>query len=83
MAREVISPERYVEELNKRLPGCLGYREGLRVFLVPEGANGNTATGYDWTFRDSLDAIAAVSAAAALVDKEFAVNPHISETDHR
>ncbi|WP_334052149.1 hypothetical protein [Burkholderia cepacia] len=78
MAREVISPERYVDELNKRLPGCLGFREGLRVFLVPEGSDGKTATGYDWTFRDSLDAIAAVSAAAAMVDAEFQVDPHIS-----
>ncbi|WP_157380707.1 hypothetical protein [Burkholderia ubonensis] len=82
MARKVISPERYIEELNRRLPGCLGYREGLRVFLVPEGADSKTATGYDWTFRDSLDAAAAVSAAAALVDNEFAVNPNISPADH-
>lgn len=82
MTRAVISPDRYVEEINKRLPTCLGYQDGLRVFLVPEGADGRTAAGYDWTFRDSLDAIGAVAAAAALVDRDFTVDPHISGIGH-
>lgn len=78
MEKPVISPEEYIEQVNKRLPNCFGYREGLRVFLVPEGADGRMATGYDWTFRDSLDVIGAVAAAAALVDEEFVVDPHIA-----
>ncbi|VWB16628.1 hypothetical protein BLA14095_00487 [Burkholderia lata] len=82
MAREIVPPERYVEEINKRLPDCHGYQNGLRVFLVPEGADGKTASGYDWTFRRDLGAIGSVSDAVALVDKEFIVDPHISGIGH-
>ncbi|AUT62864.1 hypothetical protein [Paraburkholderia terrae] len=78
MEKPVISPEEYVDKVNERLPNCVGYREGLRIFLVPEGADGKTAMGYDWTFKDSLDVIGAVSAAAMLVDQEFVVDPHIT-----
>jgi hypothetical protein len=78
MAKQVISPEEFINKVNDRLPGCIGYKDGLRVFLVPEGASGKDASGYNWTFRDDLDAIGAVAMAANLVEKEFDVDPNIS-----
>jgi hypothetical protein len=48
MARPVISPEAFIAEVNKRLPGHHAYKPGMRVFLVPKGATSATAAGYDF-----------------------------------
>lgn len=81
MAKQVLSPEEFVAEINKRLPSHHGYKEGLHVFLVPLGASGATATGYDWEPSDR-DTIAAVAAAGDHVASQYDVDPFISRAAH-
>jgi hypothetical protein len=75
MARQVIPVDRFVAEINRRLPGKPGYRDGLEVFLTPLGAKAATAVGYDWTFKDGAAAVAAVRLAADEVALKFEVYP--------
>jgi hypothetical protein len=75
MSMHAISVERFVAEVNRRLPGKPGYREGLQVFLTPRGATASTAVGYDWTFRDDPTTGAAVKMATDEVGQTFEVYP--------
>lgn len=77
MAKPVISPEEFIAEVNKRLPDHAAYSNGLHVFLVPRGATGAAATGYDWEPKD-LDSTTAVAAVADHIDSEYDVDPFIS-----
>ncbi|MDN4573717.1 hypothetical protein DBB29_09025 [Pandoraea cepalis] len=78
MAKSVLSPEQFIDEVNRRLPGMYGYKPGMRAFLVPEGATGATATGYDFTPSDDLGTVGAGKAASDSVLREYDVNPYIS-----
>jgi hypothetical protein len=75
MARRVIPVDRFVAEINRRLPGKPGYRDGLQVFLTPLGATVATAVGYDWNFKDGPDTAAAVRLAVDEVALAFEVYP--------
>lgn len=75
MTTTVISPEQFIVEINKLLPKQQGYRDGLEVFLVPLGANGQTATGYDFTHKDDLGCVGAVAAAKHELDKTYVSIP--------
>jgi len=77
MAKPVISPEEFTAEVNKRLPAHDAYQDGLHVFLVPKGANGRQASGYDWEPKSAATA-GVVAAVAQLVESEFEVNPYIT-----
>jgi hypothetical protein len=81
MAKQVISPEEFIAEVNKRLPGHPSYRRNMRAFLVPRGADGKMATGYDWE-PDGLATTGVVATIAAQVEVEFDVKPHISRAPH-
>lgn len=81
MANPVISPEEFIAEVNKRLPNHHAYKPGMRVFLVPIGADGKRAAGYDWEPKD-LDTIGAVAAVADHVRSDFVVDPDISRVPH-
>ncbi|EON13109.1 hypothetical protein [Pandoraea sp. SD6-2] len=77
MAKPVLSPEQFINEVNRRLPNMFGYKPGMKAFLVPDGADGAHATGYDCE-PDDLATIGAVKAASDAVLREFDVNPYIS-----
>jgi hypothetical protein len=53
------SPDRFVEEMNRRLPSMVGYQEGMLVYLTRPGAP--ELGGWYWTPADA--------ATAAVVDK--------------
>jgi hypothetical protein len=75
MSMHAISVERFIGEVNRRLAGKPGYRDGLEVYLTPRGATASTAVGYDWTFRDDPAASAAVKMATDEVGRQFEVYP--------
>jgi len=81
MAKRVISPEEFIAEVNNRLPSHGGYAPGMHAFLVPRGADGKTASGYDWE-PDGLATTGVVATIAAQVEAEFDVNPYISRAPH-
>lgn len=81
MAKPVISPEEFIAEVNKRLSSHPAFAPGMRAFLVPPGANGKTASGYDWE-PDGLATTGVVAATAQQVEAEFDVNPYISRAPH-
>jgi hypothetical protein len=81
MAQQVISPEEFIAEVNRRLPSHPAYTRGMHAFLVPLGADGKTATGYDWD-PDGLATTGVVATVAAQVEKEFEINPYISRAPH-
>lgn len=77
MAKPVIAPEQFIKLVNDRLPSMNGYKLGMRAFLVPEGATGLTATGYDFVPND-VGTVGTVKAACDSVLSDYDVNPHIS-----
>jgi len=77
MVKPVIAPEQFIKLVNDRLPNMLGYKPGMHVFLVPVGATGATATGYDLE-PDEVGTVGAVKAACDSVLSEYDVNPYIS-----
>ncbi|HEX7907319.1 MAG TPA: hypothetical protein VF534_04405 [Paraburkholderia sp.] len=82
MATQVISPEEFIAEVNRRLLNHFAYETGMRVFLVPIGASGKTAHGYDWEPKDDTATIGVVAEVTNQVDSEFDVDPHISRPAH-
>lgn len=81
MAKPVLSPEEFIAEVNRRLPNHPAYTQNMHAFLVPPGADGKTASGYDWE-PDGLATTGVVAAIAAQVEAEFDVNPQISRAPH-
>ncbi|WP_174934821.1 hypothetical protein [Burkholderia lata] len=82
MAKPVISPEEFIEEVNRRLPEHHKYAQGMRVFLVPRGAIGRTADGYDFE-PDNLATTGVVQEVADRVRSEFEVDPSIARPPRR
>jgi hypothetical protein len=76
MAKPVISPEEFIAEMNKRIKGHGAYEDGMRVFLVPEGANGKTASGYGFEGPGPIQMV--VGAAHAHVESLYVTDPYIS-----
>ncbi|AOZ08161.1 hypothetical protein [Cupriavidus malaysiensis] len=74
MAKQKLSVEEFIAEMNSRLPSHYGYKPGLHIFLMPIGANAAEATGYDWAPKD-LDTTAAVSAVHEHVASLYDVAP--------
>ncbi|WP_175920340.1 hypothetical protein [Burkholderia pyrrocinia] len=81
MAKPVISPEEFIAEVNKRLPKHAEFKSGMRVFLVPNGADGKSASGYGFEPRDRVTT-GVVAAVADQVASEFVVDPTISRDAH-
>lgn len=54
MAKQVISPEHFIAEVNKRLPNHPAYKSNWCVFLHPEGSKGTTAGGYGIEPREDI-----------------------------
>ncbi|MGF6444372.1 hypothetical protein [Paraburkholderia youngii] len=77
MSKPVISREQFIDEVNKRLPSHHKYRVGMRVFLAPEGASGESATGYDRYPNDAVTS-GVVAAVVNLVREDFVVEPSIT-----
>ncbi|AOB29691.1 hypothetical protein AKI39_01855 [Bordetella sp. H567] len=75
MSKHAIPADRFVTEVNRRLKNMPGYREGLAVFLTPEGASATRATGYGWTFPDDPASEGAVKMAIDQVQQTFEVYP--------
>lgn len=48
MAKPSLTPEQFVDEVNRRLPEHPLYQPGMRVFLYPRGSTGQTANGVDF-----------------------------------
>ena len=80
MAKQVISPEEFIAEINKRLPGYRPTRLAC-ASLVPPGATGASAAGYDWEPKD-LFTVGVIATVAWHLESEFAVSPHISRVLH-
>lgn len=78
MAKE-ISPEEFVAEVNRRLKMHHANPGNWRVFLYPEGADGKTASGYDFEPREAVGGIKQV---IDHVLSQHVVNPHISRASH-
>ncbi len=76
MVKLVISPKPFVGEVNRRLPDHFAYEPGLRVFLVPVGAAGARASGYDWEPKTPA-APGVIADVANAVESEFEVDPRI------
>jgi hypothetical protein len=81
MAKQVISPEEFIAEINTRLPDHHAYEAGMHVFLVPIGATGRSASGYDWEPKD-LVTIGVIASIVSRVESEYVVDPHISRIAH-
>jgi hypothetical protein len=71
MAKHILSPEEFIEEVNRQLPDHFAYKAGMRVFLVPPDANGETSSGYDWEPKGDPAATRAVADVANLVRHTF------------
>ncbi|ANN78934.1 hypothetical protein [Bordetella flabilis] len=72
MAKPVITPQQFIAEANKRLPA------NVQLFLTPRGATIETATGYDWTNRDSLNAVTAVKLVVDQLAEQYEVHPALT-----
>lgn len=72
MHKQIVSPDEFIAEMNRRLPRQYGYKPGLHVFLSPKGSTSATATGYNFEPHD-LDCVTAVSLVAGQMEKEFIV----------
>jgi hypothetical protein len=79
MATQIISPEEFIAEVNKRLPNHHAYKPTWRVYLYPEGASGTTASGYE--IEPSGD-IGHIRQVIDQVLSQYAVNPHIAHAAH-
>jgi hypothetical protein len=79
MAKPVISPEGFVAEVNKRLHRHHAYEPGMHVFLVPEGANGKIAKGYDFEPPEAAGVVADIANHVALL---YTVDPPLSPAPH-
>jgi hypothetical protein len=79
MAKPVISPEVFVAEVNRRLHRHHAYRPGMRVFLVPDGANGKTAGGYEFEPPEAAGVVADI---ANHVESLYTVEPTVSRAPH-
>lgn len=77
MDKQVISPEEFVDEVNRRLPDHHMYKDGMRVFLVPRGATAQTAEGYDFE-PDDMTTNGVVQEVVGKVHSEFEVDSSIS-----
>lgn len=47
MAKPILTPQQFVDEVNSRLPGHAMYQPGMRVFLVPVGSDQPTGTDFE------------------------------------
>jgi hypothetical protein len=58
-AKPKLTPEQFVDEVNRRLPSHSQYRPGMRIFLYPPGSNGGTASGLDFDGPDAARGVTA------------------------
>ena len=78
MAKQVISPEEFIVEVNKRLPEHHAYKPGWRIFFYPEGSDATTAKGFDVKPRRDIGHITQV---ITLVLSQYTVSPLISRVE--
>lgn len=78
MAKQVISPEEFIAEVNKRMRQHPAFEEGMRVFLTPLGASGKTAGGYDFEGPGLVELV--TSDAHAYVTSLYETDPRLSRT---
>jgi hypothetical protein len=76
MAKPVISPEEFIAEMNKRIKEHGAYEDGMRVFLVPEGATGRTASGYGFDGPGRVQMV--VGTVHDHVEALYVTDPYIS-----
>lgn len=61
MEKPIITPEEFVDEINRRLPEHDCYSPGLQLFLISRNSVGNDATGIDWEPLGASNCVIAVS----------------------
>lgn len=77
MQKPIITPEEFVDEINRRLPEHDCYSTGLQMFLVPRNGRGEDAIGIDWEPRTARNGVIAVSEIHEEVANEFVVSKHL------
>ncbi|WP_035996239.1 hypothetical protein [Paraburkholderia caribensis] len=77
MEKPIITPEEFVDEINRRLPDHDCYTQGLQMFLIPRGAMADEAIGIDWEPRNARNGVIAVSEVHREVASEFSVSKHL------
>ena len=77
MEKPIITPEEFVDEINRRLPEHDCYTQGLQMFLVPRGAMPDEAIGIDWEPRNARNGVIAVIEVHREVASEFSVSKHL------
>jgi hypothetical protein len=76
MQKPVISPEEFVNEVNRRLPEHDCYTAGLQMFLLPRNGRAEDAIGIDWEPRAARNAVIAISETHRQVSAEFTVSKY-------
>lgn len=77
MEKPIITPDEFVDEINRRLPEHDCYSPGLQMFLVPRNGVANDAIGIDWEPRDADNGVIAISEVHGEVAGEFTVSKHL------
>ena len=76
MRKPVISPEEFVNEVNRRLPDHDCYTTGLHMFLLPRTGRAEDAVGIDWEPRTARNAAIAIGETHRQVSAEFTVSKY-------
>ncbi|WP_322047247.1 hypothetical protein [Paraburkholderia sp. J67] len=77
MRKPVLTPEEFVDEINRRLPEHDCYTAGLQMFLLPRNGRGEDAIGIDWEPRTARNGVIAISEIHREVSAEFVVSKYL------